>query len=171
MRATGLLEDTGSQRSEGPGTARPAVPQGLAKLPAKGFARSGRFPCAIPEPKDAALVSIASRLVVCFIALFAATAAPAMAAGTVQVGISGAGSVSATGISCAKAAGGGLSGDCSESYLNVRECIDSPIRPICRSCAAERLLCGGDLRDGVPVRLLDRGMCGPGRDVHDLDRR
>ncbi len=46
-------------------------------------------------------MSIASRLVVCFIALFAATAAPAMAAGTVQIGISGAGSVSATGISCA----------------------------------------------------------------------
>jgi hypothetical protein len=76
-------------------------------------------------------VSIASRLVVCFVALFAATAAPAMAAGTVQVGISGAGSVSATGINCAKAVGGGLTGDCSESYLNVRECIDSPIRPIC----------------------------------------
>ena len=76
-------------------------------------------------------MSIASRLVVCLIALFAVTAAPAMAAGTVQVGVSGAGKVTAPGIDCLRVVNGSTAGDCSEDYANVRECFDGPIKPIC----------------------------------------
>ena len=76
-------------------------------------------------------MSIASRFALVLIALFAATASPALAAGTLTVSVSGPGRVVGTGIDCSRALGGSLAGDCSEDYANVRECIDSPFKPIC----------------------------------------
>jgi uncharacterized repeat protein (TIGR02543 family) len=76
-------------------------------------------------------VSTARRLVLLCVALFAVTASPALAAGDVQVSVSGAGTVAAPGIHCSRAFGAGLAGDCAERYANVRECIDSPFKPIC----------------------------------------
>lgn len=76
-------------------------------------------------------MSTARRLLLLCIALFFVSAAPALAAGTVQVSVSGAGNVTATGINCSRAFGGSLSGDCSETYENVKECIEGPLKPVC----------------------------------------
>ncbi|MDA0168563.1 Ig-like domain-containing protein [Solirubrobacter taibaiensis] len=75
-------------------------------------------------------MSIARLVLVC-VAFFAATATPALAAGTLSVSVSGPGRVVGSGIDCSRALGGSVTGDCSEDYANVRECIDGPIRPIC----------------------------------------
>ena len=81
VRATGLLEDTGSLRSEGPGRPGSAVPArlGAAKESAKRVPRPG--------------FCVGVRSIVLAFALVLVLPASALAAGTLTVSISGAGGV------------------------------------------------------------------------------
>lgn len=77
----------------------------------------------------------ASRLALILIALFAATASPASASGTVAVGISGAGKVVANGIDCERAAGAAATGTCAARYEGTLNCTPPP-RPTCKEIPA-----------------------------------
>lgn len=68
-------------------------------------------------------MSIAKRLVLLCFALFAMTASPALADGTLRVNINGPGTVTGTGINCARGLFGAATGDCAQSFVDKRECV------------------------------------------------
>jgi hypothetical protein len=78
-------------------------------------------------------VSIARNVVLLCLLLLAVSASPALADGSVQVGITGAGAVAAeTGIDCHRAIGGQTTvGVCSAGYEDVEQCAGPVYRPIC----------------------------------------
>ena len=92
VRATGLLEDTGSLRSEGPGPARPSVPARLTTPRIRQARRQGASELGVPV-----------RSILLAFALVLVLPASALAAGTLTVSISGAGGVSGSGIECTRA--------------------------------------------------------------------
>lgn len=65
-----------------------------------------------------------SRFALIFVALFCLIAAPALASGTLQVGVSGPGTVTGTGINCVRAVNAaGTTGDCTEYFEDKKVCV------------------------------------------------
>ncbi|MDA0179933.1 Ig-like domain-containing protein [Solirubrobacter phytolaccae] len=81
-------------------------------------------------------MSSARRLVLLCLAFFAVIASPALADGTLRVSMSGPGSVTGTGINCARGLSGAATGDCVEAFVDKKVCVlDEHGKPECEMVA------------------------------------
>ena len=86
----------------------------------KSLKRKGKYVTNVWwRPLVAAIITVAAA---------AAAASPALASGTLSVGVAGAGTVSGGGISCTRSALGATSGICAKTFTDTQVC-DPEIKP------------------------------------------